>query len=140
MTVNRISGKHVATWIGANYLNPVGHAVVCVAFPPVIPDAPDEIVVVTLGAGSGFINEKAFEVRTFQVRCRAKQNNPDRSEANSLGIDTLLNSLMMPWEPDGCHVMDLGWVGGGPFPMPADDEANRYSWVCTYFCRAATGF
>lgn len=140
MTVNRISAKHIATWLTSNYLNTAGRALVCVPYPPVIPDSPDELVVITLGAGSGFTNEKSYETRTFQVRCRAIQNNPNISEANSLGIDTLLNSMIMPWNPDGCHVMDLGWVGGGPFPMPADDEANRYSWVCTYYCRAATGF
>lgn len=136
----RISGTRIANWLATNYLDSSNQPLVCVAYPPVVPDAPDTIVIVTLLPGSGFDFDKAFEVRSFQIRCRSIQNNPDISEANSVGIDTLLNSIMMPWEPDGCHIVDLTWTGGGPFPMPVDDSANRYSWVCTYICKAATGF
>jgi hypothetical protein len=140
MIVQRISGKRIANWLGVNYFNFANHNLTCVAYPPVIPDSPDEIVVVTLQSGSGMDFERGFEIRNFQVRCRAIQNNPQISEANSMGIDTLLMSLMMPWEPDSAHIIDLGWVGGGPAPMAADDYANRYSWVCNYYCKAATGF
>lgn len=117
-----------------------GGSLVCVASPPVIPDSPDRIVVVTLLPGTGHDHERAFEIRTFQIRCRSIQNVHEQAEADSMTIDTLLNSMRMPWRPDGAHIIELGWTGGGPSPMPADDSANRYSWVCSYYCKAATGY
>lgn len=141
-SVTRLSASNIAIWLGANYLDSRNRPVKCVPYPPVIPDAPDDLVIITLGAGAGFTNEKAYETRTAQIRCRATQNNPNVAEANAIGIDNLLNSMMMPWDlsVNGPHVIDLGWVGGGPFPMPADDFANRYSWVCNYYFKAVTGF
>lgn len=140
MTVVRISAKRIANWLGVNYFDAANRNLTCIAYPPVIPDSPDELVVITMQPGPGMDNERAYETRLFQVRCRAIQNNPQISEANSMGIDTLFMSLMMPWNPDGSHVIDLGWTGGGPAPMTPDDSANRYSWACNYYCKAATGF
>jgi hypothetical protein len=140
MTYQRLTGTKIANWLSANYTTVSGSRLTCVASPPVIPDSPDEIVVVTLLPGTGHDHEKAFEVRSFQIRCRSMQNTPWIAEANSMGIDSLLNSMMMPWQPDGAHVIELGWTGGGPSPLPADDAANRYSWVCSYYGKSATGY
>lgn len=123
-----------------NGLTVMTDGLLIVASPPVIPDSPDRIVVVTLLPGIGHDHEKAFEVRTFQLRARSIQNIPEQAEEDLMGIDTLLNSMRMPWRPDGAHVIELGWTGGGPSPLPADDSANRYSWVCSYYCKAATGY
>lgn len=123
-----------------NGLTVMTDGLLIVASPPVIPDSPDRIVVVTLLPGIGHDHEKAFEVRTFQLRARSIQNIPEQAEEDLMGIDTLLNSMRMPWRPDGAHVIELGWTGGGPSPLPTDDSANRYSWVCSYYCKAATGY
>jgi hypothetical protein len=136
----RITGNKIATWIYGNFLNQAGNPVTCVAFPPVIPEFPDEIIVVTLLPGTGLDHERAFESRTWQVRCRSPQNNPFIAEYNSIAIDGLLMSKSMPWYPINAHVIELGWTGGGPSPMPADDSSNRYSWVCSYYSKSATGY
>lgn len=140
MTYQRLTGTKVSNWLGTNYRNAAGNTLMCTPYPPVIPDSPDELVIVTMLPGTGFDHERAFEIRSFQIRCRSLQNTPWIAEANSMGIDTLLMSMMMPWKPDGAFVNELGWTGGGPSPLPADDTANRYSWVCTYYCKSATGF
>lgn len=136
----RISGSMIADWLSINYLDADGQPVTCISSPPVIPDSPDNIVVVTMLPGTGHDFDRAFEIRTFQVRCRSLQNNPQIAEANSMEIDTLFNSMKMPWRPSGAHVIELGWTGGGPSPLPADDTSNRYSWVCSYYAKSATGY
>ena len=141
MTVyQRLTATKIADWLSTYYLDAGGQPIVCVPSPPVVPDSPDNIVVVTMLPGTGHDYDKAFEVRNFQIRSRSIQNNPQIAEANSMGIDSLFNSMKMPWNPNGSHVIELGWTGGGPSPLPADDSANRYSWVCTYYAKAATGY
>lgn len=136
----RITGDRVKNWLSGKVINPNEELVTCVASPPVMPEFPDELVVVTMLPGTGLVHERAFEVRTFQVRCRSPQNYPMFAEYNAYSIDNLLMSMSMPWRPDGAHVIELGWTGGGPAPLPADDSSNRYSWVSNYYCTAATGY
>lgn len=136
----RITGTRIANGLMIERAALSKPLLTCVASPPVIPDSPDEIAVVTLLPGTGHDHERAFEIRTFQVRCRSIQNMPTMAESNSMDIDTMLMSMMMPWRPDDAHIIELGWTGGGPAPLPADDAANRYSWVCSYYCKAATGY
>jgi hypothetical protein len=136
----RITSTRIANWLSETITNKDSLPIECVAVPPVMPDFPDEIVIVTLLPGTGLDHERAFEVRTFQIRCRSPQNVPEYAEFNSIMIDNHLMSMMMPWKPDGAFVNELGWTGGGPAPLPADDSSNRYSWVCSYYCKAATGY
>lgn len=137
----RLTGKAIADWIQAHYSRIPSVTLLCVPYPPVIPDSPDELVIVTVSPGMGMTNERAFERIRFQIRCRAKQNNEQVAEANSLGIDTMLNTLLLPTTISTTLVNDFGWVGGGPAPMTVpDDTANRYSWICNYWIQSATSF
>lgn len=132
---NRITATKIANGIGANF-SPVH----CVggAYGVAIPDSPDKIVIVTMFPGSGHSNEKVFETRNLQVRCRGVQNDFAMAEELSYDIDDFLNRVQLPWKLEGALVNDIGWTGGGPSPMPLDNASYRYTFVCSYFITSAT--
>lgn len=135
----RITATKIANWIESNYSGE--HSPVrCVggALGVAIPDYPDKLAIVTMLPGSGHSNEKVFENRTFQVRCRGLQNDFEMAENMSYGIDDLLNDVQLPSQFGDTLVNDIGWTGGGPSPLPVDDTSYRYTFVCSYFLTSAT--
>lgn len=137
--VERLTMTKVVNWLNQNYLYN-GEAFPFVVEPPVVPEAPEHLGIVTPIQGRGFLHERAFEHNGFQLRIRSAQNVPEVARVVAVDIDTILNSLQMPWRPEGSHVIELGWIGGGPVPLSTDRTSYRYSWVCSYYYIAATGF
>lgn len=134
--VERLTSTKIADWLTTKY------PLKFVTSPPITPESPAAIGIITMLAGQGFLDEKQFESRGFQLIIRGVQNNPLAVEDASMGIDTLLHTMDMPWKPGGALVRELTWMGGGPAPQQGMSflMSYRYIWVCNYRTVSATGF
>lgn len=139
MSYERINGTRIKNWLNANYsFN--NQPFQFVSTPPVVPEAPNPLGIVTLLPGRGMEDEKLWESRAFRLMIRSVQNMPEMAETVAIEVDTLLHTMDMPWNCDGALVRELYWTGGGPSPLPFNMISYRYTWTCDYSIISATGF
>lgn len=103
----------------------------------VMPDRPDEVVVLSDYGGEPMETEERIDVPTVQVRCRSATAVAARDLAHR--IDALLlppdaPSRRMTLGAPPYVVVDAGRVGGAPRYM-ATDERGRTEYVANYWLK-----
>lgn len=95
-------------------------------------EMPDEMLYVSATGGPGAAREYLFEVATFQILARGRQNDLASTEALADRVDRALIDAIPPFTIGGRHVVALSWVGGPPAVVDRDD-ARRYIASANYW-------
>ena len=106
---------------------------------PYVVKVPDRIVTLTPVPGPGFVLEAAADAGTFQARVRGGQNDQADAERLAYALDSLILGAQFPAVVDGHVIIHAHRLGGTPSPLSADpDDAERWSYICSYLCIAGT--
>jgi hypothetical protein len=106
---------------------------------PYVLKVPDRLVTITPTPGPGFVLEAAADAGTFQARVRGGQNDQADAERLAYALDSLILGAQFPAVVDGHVIIHAHRLGGTPSPLSADpDDAERYSYICSYLCIAGT--
>lgn len=110
-----------------------------------IPEVPNRIIAVQMGAGPGLAMEGLFDTMTFQVTCRGAENNLSDAETMALEVDGILTGrdsrLKVKSENfmiDNVYVSQCTRSGGSPSQLSMIDSQSRYTFTCNYIVQIAT--
>lgn len=102
-----------------------------------LPDTPDTVIALSDYGGYPLEIEEAFDVPTFQARCRGVTAVVARDLAHQID-QVMLESVYRPFTlgsgGGAKRVIDVGRVGGAPAYLATDDR-GRTEYVCNYFLR-----
>lgn len=99
--------------------------------PNIQAEAPDTMVVLTVGSGPGLDSEQIFDQAGIQVRAIGPQQDYDGGEQLAQDIDRLLVAI------DHSQNVNNKWTlsvlrTGGPPSMLLKDDGDRYHFTCNY--------
>jgi hypothetical protein len=103
----------------------------------VLPDMPDQVVVLSDYGGYAAEVEEAIDAPSVQVRCRAASAQGARDQAHAIDLlllprDAPSRRMTLNPGPNAYVVVDAGRVGGPPSYL-ATDERGRTEYICNYW-------
>lgn len=93
--------------------------------------APDQLVLVSIGAGAGFSTEEVFDRPMVSLRTVGKQMDYTNAEQLAQDCDKGLCAVAQSQFVNGKWVTSINRVGGGPALLLKDD-GDRYHFTCNY--------
>lgn len=99
---------------------------------PYIPEEPDQLVIVTMLPGAGFMYEAVADWPAFQLRVRSGQDAQSTAEALAQALDLAILRAKYPVTIDGTHIQVVDRIGGAPAVLGPPDDAFRYDYVSNY--------
>jgi hypothetical protein len=113
---------------------------------PYVPDEPDTVVVLTATPGAGFQFDGAIDVCGLQARVRGGQSGDGSTDAQAVtealayALDALIFGASYPVRlASGRTLVIARRLAGMPSPlMPAPDDSDRMTYVCSYLIEVST--
>jgi hypothetical protein len=93
--------------------------------------SPDQMVLVSIGAGAGFSTEQVFDQPMVQLRAIGKQSDYTDAEKLAQDCDKIMSGVAQSQFINGKWVTAINRVGGGPSLLIKDD-GDRYHFTCNY--------
>ena len=118
------------TSLGWNTQQEVGYPLLA---GPLILDAPDRSVWITLQPGPGFVtDETAVDSYGFQAMTRGPADDQADAEATAMLLDQLILAASFPASVDGIAIQHADRLGSPPVPVPVDPNDLRHTYTCSY--------